>query len=318
MQRQMYCMWWLRPVGAQILHRAYNSWTQCFGQKYVLLIMSQATDLQYLINSSSGRWRGRITSRNARSVSDISHSTRYSSTSTENDTAPFLDSFNANCIATSSLKVKHRRTKGKVKNLRVLNINFQSLRRKGNLLKIVIDDVDRGIIIGTETLLDNSIASSKIFPSSLEYEIHRRDRPGDPHGGVLIAAKEFLHFGEVKTLLSAPVKVDKPKVHVAAYYRPPNKSDEPYLGKVTEEFSLFKSNAKKCVLLIGGDFNLPDINWRDLAISSTQCPSRLNKTFLDIVADNSLEQIVDFPTRKDITLHLTLTSLPRDVNPCHQ
>ena len=81
-----------------------------------------------------------------------------------------------------------------------------------------------------------------------------------------------------------------------------------------------KSNAKKCVLLIEGDFNLPDINWRDLTISSTQYPSRLNKTFLDIVADNSLEQIIDFPTRKDNTLDLILTSHPsfRDVSQCHQ
>ena len=45
-----------------------------------------------------------------------------------------------------------------------------------------------------------------------------------------------------------------------------------FLSKVTEEFSLLKSNVK-CVILIGGDFNLPDINWRDLTISSTQYPN---------------------------------------------
>ena len=69
------------------------------------------------------------------SVSDISHSTRYSSTSTENDTASFLDSFDANNVATSSPKVKLSRPKAKVKNLRVLNINFQSLRRKESYWK---------------------------------------------------------------------------------------------------------------------------------------------------------------------------------------
>jgi hypothetical protein len=35
-----------------------------------------------------------------------------------------------------------------------------------------------------------------------------------------------------------------------------------------------------------------------------------NQTFLEIVADNGLEQIVDFPTRKDNTLDLTLLSHP--------
>ena len=160
-----------------------------------------------------------------------------------------------------------------------------------------------------------------MIPGSLEYEIHRRDRPGDLHGGVLIATKQFLQLGEVKVstsikLLSATVKVDKSKVHAAAYYRPPNKSDEPYLGEVTAEFSLLKSNAKKCVLLIGGNHNLPDINWRDLTILSTQYPIRLNKTFHHIVADNSLDQIVDSPTRKDKTLELILTSHPSFKHKC--
>ena len=68
-------------------------------------------------------------------------------------------------------------------------------------------------------------------------------------------------------------------------------------------------------ILNGGDINLPDINWRDLTISSTYYPSRLNKTFLDIVADNSLEQIVDLPTRKNITLDLILTSHPNRCKP---
>ena len=149
--------------------------------------------------------------------------------------------------------------------MRVLNINFQSLRRKGKLLETVIDDVDPDIIIGTETWLDSSIASLEIIPGSLEYETHRRDRPGDPHEGVMIAAKKFLQLGEVKVstsieLLSPTAMVNKSKVHVAAYYRPPNKSDKPYLGKDTEEFSLLKFDAKKCLLLIGGDFNLPHIN----------------------------------------------------------
>ena len=58
------------------------------------------------------------------SVSDISHSTRYSSVSTENDTASYLDSFDANYIATSSLKVKHSRSKGRVKNLESLEYQF--------------------------------------------------------------------------------------------------------------------------------------------------------------------------------------------------
>jgi hypothetical protein len=38
--------------------------------------------------------------------------------------------------------------------------------------------------------------------------------------------------------------------------------------------------------------------------------SKTNQAFLEIVADNGLEQIVDFPTRKDNTLDLMLLSHP--------
>ena len=49
---------------------------------------------------------------------------------------------------------------------------------------------------------------------------------------------------------------------------------------------------------LGGDFNLPDINWKDLTIAGSQ--SRLSKSFLEMVADNSLEQLVDFRPEKTI------------------
>ena len=58
-----------------------------------------------------------------------------------------------------------------------------------------------------------------MIPCQLEYDTQRRDRPGNPHGGVLIAAKKFLQLGDIKASsgiehLSAPVKVDKSKIQV--------------------------------------------------------------------------------------------------------
>ncbi|CAG2228076.1 unnamed protein product [Mytilus edulis] len=58
------------------------------------------------------------------------------------------------------------------------------------------------------------------------------------------------------------------------------------------------------------DFNLPDINWQEQTITHRQYPTRTSQAFLDTVADNGLEQIVDFPTRKENTLDLILTSHP--------
>jgi hypothetical protein len=45
-------------------------------------------------------------------------------------------------------------------------------------------------------------------------------------------------------------------------------------------------------------------------IINRQYPIKTNHTFLEIVAVNGLEQIVDFPTRKDNTLDLMLLSHP--------
>ena len=53
-----------------------------------------------------------------------------------------------------------------------------------------------------------------------------------------------------------------------------------------------------------------DIDLNQLKISGSQYPAKVSKTFLDITADISFEQLVDFPTRKDKTLDLILTSHP--------
>ena len=51
--------------------------------------------------------------------------------------------------------------------------------------------MDPDIIISTETWLDSTIGSAEILPYQLGYDIQRRDRPSDAHGGVLIAAKKY-------------------------------------------------------------------------------------------------------------------------------
>jgi hypothetical protein len=66
------------------------------------------------------------------------------------------------------------------------------LRKKGKLLETIIESTDPDIIIGTETWLDPTFRSSEIFPDYYLYDIERRDRPKDSHGGVFIAAKKQL------------------------------------------------------------------------------------------------------------------------------
>ena len=137
----------------------------------------------------------------------------------------------------------------------------------------------------------------------------------NPHGGVLIAAKKHLQLGDVRAsqnveLINATVTAGKSKIHIAPYYRPPNKTEEHYLDTVKEEISTLKTKAKNRVFIIGGDFNLPDINWKDLTMPGSQYTNRLSLLFLEMVAETILEQLVDFSTRKDNTLDIFLTTHP--------
>ncbi|CAG2205462.1 unnamed protein product [Mytilus edulis] len=149
-------------------------------------------------------------------------------------------------IMTSSPKPAKTKPTPK-KQLRLLNINFQSLRKKGKLLEAIIESTDPDIIIGTETWLDPNIKSSEIFPDYLQYDIERRDRPKDPHGGVLIAAKQTLQLGNITKsgeieLLTGTIALEgKKKMLIGAFYRPPDKTDDTYLNTVKEEISTIKS-----------------------------------------------------------------------------
>ena len=131
------------------------------------------------------------------------------------------------------------------------------------------------------TWLDSTIGSTEILPYQLGYDIQRRDRPNDAHGGVLIATKKHRQLGDVECntcieFISASITTGKKKVLIAAYYRSPNKTEESFLDTVKNEFSHLKVKARNNMLVIGGDFDLPGIDWRDLCISGTQYSNRLS------------------------------------------
>jgi hypothetical protein len=58
--------------------------------------------------------------------------------------------------------------------LRILNVNFQSIKTKQHLLENMIRSTYPDIIFGTETWIDNGIKDSQIFLRG--YTIFRNDR----------------------------------------------------------------------------------------------------------------------------------------------
>ena len=61
---------------------------------------------------------------------------------------------------------------------------------------------------------------------------------------------------------------------------------------------------------VGGDLNLPDIDWKTQSIVGNSNSVFINQRFLDFVHRCGLEQKVDFPTRQVATLDLFLTNRP--------
>ncbi|XP_071476520.1 uncharacterized protein [Diadema antillarum] len=154
-------------------------------------------------------------------------------------------------------------------NMKILNVNFQSLKNKKEELAVLIESTEPSIIIGTETWLNSSVYTSEIFPPN--YNVVRKDRQ-DGYGGVLIAVRRDLVYNIIKN--------------------------------------------KKVVLWIGGDFNLPDINWEDLSVSGHSNPVPLNNRFLDMIENCNMQQMVSSPAHGDSTLDLFLTNRPTLINKC--
>ena len=105
------------------------------------------------------------------------------------------------------------------KSLRILVINFRSLRKKGKLLEALVETTNPDIVKGTATWLDPNIKSSEIFPVYQHFDIARRDRPSGPHDGVIIIAKNELQLGDVSLsknlqMISGTIKLEGRKEKV--------------------------------------------------------------------------------------------------------
>ena len=113
-------------------------------------------------------------------------------------------------------------------------------------------------------------------------------------------------------LVMATITVTKClSVLIGCCYRPPNTTEE-YMHKVTAELRATQQRQQEAMYLLGGDFNLPDIDWRDASVTCHQNPPAVNRGFLETFDDIGLTQIVDFPTHSnpDHTLDLLLTNIP--------
>ena len=158
-----------------------------------------------------------------------------------------------------------KRTNKADEHLRVLNVNFQSVKTKQHLLENLIDSTKLDVIFGTETWLDHGIKDSQIFPSS--YNVFRNDR-NLLGGGVLIAVKDTyiatavpeLHT-DCEIVWCKLELVGHKAEYLSCYYHPKTNNEASI-----QEFGTSMERAARInnTLIIGaGDFNLPGWNWKE-------------------------------------------------------
>ncbi|CAC5391834.1 unnamed protein product [Mytilus coruscus] len=243
----------------------------------------------------------------------------------QTDSSAFSVSLNDNTdnignpVATSSPKpvaTKINKRINRQTSLRVLNINFRSCKNKVAQIENLITSSKPDIIIGNETWLNKDVKSSEIFPSSLFEDVFRRDRECKEGGGVLIAIKkgiicQQIYYSKNVELIAAQIDItDSKSLIIVSVYRPPSKSDINYFKQMLLELNDLKLKFKNSTFWISGDLNLPDIDWPSMTIEGKMYPKEMNEIFLDLLNNLGLDQLVNFPTRKDNILDIFCTNQP--------
>ena len=86
-------------------------------------------------------------------------------------------------------------------------------------------------------------------------------------------------------------------------------TSEAYVQHVKDKLTALKKQYKNATYIIGGDFNLPDIDW-DTNTVSNKCYPHSQPDKLNITQNLVFEQMVNFLTRQENTLDLVFTTHP--------
>ena len=205
------------------------------------------------------------------------------------------------------------------RDISVITINFQSIRAKREVFWDLVESSSPDVIIGCETWLKPTIRNEEIAPPG--YNVYRRDRE-DNYGGVMIAVKSCFISSEVEMDTHSElvaVQVDQlsksPPLIISSLYRQPNRNID-HTSKLCNDIRNLVRKHKSSTIWIGGDANVPDIDWNTDTITGNRYPKDINENFISLKNDLGLTQIINFSTREDNTLEIFLTNRPKLVNRC--
>lgn len=204
--------------------------------------------------------------------------------------------------------------------LKIQVTNFQSIWAKKEVFWGTLDSTSPDIVIASETFLYPAKLTSEVIPTGYVADHLRKDR-SSTRGGVAIIHKDDLTSERIPIISQAQIVAakfvtDHQQLIVAAVYRPPTSNDMAYAQALCDAITNLNSAHPDATLWIGGDFNLPDVDWSTMSTTSYQYTVPLNKLFLDCFDQNSLTQMVTFPTRESNTLDIFLTNRPSLISDC--
>ena len=94
---------------------------------------------------------------------------------------------------------KSKRSRNKVRSLKILNVDCQSIPSKIGAWRLLFDKHKSNVIVATETWLNQNIYDAELEADNYMYVIYRRDREKTIGGGVLIAVHQPINSTESKT-----------------------------------------------------------------------------------------------------------------------
>ncbi|GAB0185820.1 hypothetical protein GRJ2_001047300 [Grus japonensis] len=190
--------------------------------------------------------------------------------------------------------------------LKCLYANAQSMGNKQEELETCVRLQGYDVIGITEMWWDSSYDWSV---GTEGYRLFRKDRQGRRGGGIALYVNDQLECMELQLgMEEEPTKslwvrikgsTGAGDIIAGVCYRPRDQGDR------ADEALYRQIGAASCsqALVLMGDFNHPDICWRDNAAECKQ-----SRKFLECVNDNFLLQVIEEPTRRGAMLDLILTN----------
>ena len=195
--------------------------------------------------------------------------------------------------------------------LNLFVINFQSIISKRAAFLNSIDDHHPDIIFGTETWLSPTISTAEFLPAN--YMSFRKDRT-DGYGGVLLAFRDTLNVTEYPIdnpnqceIIACTLKHEKQEIIICSIYRPPS-TDTSYLQELMSILEKIAITNPTTPIWIGGDLNLPNVDWSMGTVFNNCYPLALCNIVLDFIADHGFSQLVHTPTRNNNILDIFFTN----------